>query len=97
MASIAQVETLLNLLELVDSLPDVVVREEIALMAFEAVAKTKASLAAAGRGSGAEALAGAREALLLAFTASHDDSVVSQLYLSWEFKYAVPGPWGAWR
>eukprot|EP00435_Cladocopium_sp_Y103_P002817 s4139_g1.t1 len=82
-------ETLRSLVELVDSLPDVVVREEIAAMAFQAVAKTRTSIDAASQGEVATALAESREALVLALTAIHDDSVVSQLYFSWEFKYAV--------
>lgn len=82
-------ETLRSLVELVDSLPDVVVREEIAAMAFQAVAKTRASIDAASQGDVTSALAESREALVLALTAIHDDSVVSQLYFSWEFKYAV--------
>ncbi|CAJ1429664.1 unnamed protein product [Effrenium voratum] len=82
-------ETLRSLVELVDSLPDVVVREEIGAMAFKAAAKAQASTDAAAAGDVQLALAEAREALILALTAIHDDSVVSQLYFSWEFKYAV--------
>ena len=83
------VETLRSLVELVDSLPDVEVREEIAAMAFKATQKAKASIEAAEKGDLLPSLVESRQALLLALTAIHDDSVVSQLYFSWEFKYAV--------
>ena len=83
------VETLRSLVELVDSLPDVEVREEIASMAFKATQKTKASIEAAEKGDLLSSLVESRQALVLALTAIHDDSVVSQLYFSWEFKYAV--------
>ncbi|CAK9056901.1 unnamed protein product [Durusdinium trenchii] len=82
-------ETLQSLVELVESLPDVVVRQEIGAMAFQAVNKAWSSNHAAERGDLRNALAESREALILALTAIHDDSVVSQLYFSWEFKYAV--------
>ena len=83
------VETLRSLVELVDSLPDVEVRQEIASMAFKATQKTKASIEAAEKGDLLPALLESRQALVLALTVIHDDSVVSQLYFSWEFKYAV--------
>mmetsp|Transcript_56151 Transcript_56151/g.174062 ORF Transcript_56151/g.174062 Transcript_56151/m.174062 type:complete len:585 (-) Transcript_56151:13-1767(-) len=82
-------ETLQNLLALVDSLPDVVVREEIGEMAFEAAAAARHAASAAEEGDLAGALAAGRRGLALALTASHDDTVVAQMYFSWEFKYAV--------
>eukprot|EP00931_Biecheleriopsis_adriatica_P049569 TRINITY_DN28683_c0_g1_i1.p1 TRINITY_DN28683_c0_g1~~TRINITY_DN28683_c0_g1_i1.p1 ORF type:complete len:550 (+),score=133.12 TRINITY_DN28683_c0_g1_i1:25-1650(+) len=87
-------ETLQNLVELVDSLPDVVVREEIAAMTFKATSKARSATSAANAGDLRLALAESRQALQLALTAMHDDSVVSQLYFSWEFKYAVYLPIG---
>jgi len=82
-------ETLQSLLELVDSLPDVVVREDIGVTAYKAANKARTSIDAAARRDFILALAEARQALVLSLTAIHDDSVVSQLYFSWEFKYAV--------
>lgn len=87
-------ETLENLLDLVDSLPDVVVRAEIGEMAFEAAAAARRACAAAADGDLEGALAAARRGLALALTASHDDTVVAQMYFSWEFKYAVYLPLG---
>lgn len=87
-------ETLENLLALVDSLPDVVVRAEIGEMAFEAAAAARRACSAAEEGDLAGALTAARRGLTLALTASHDDTVVAQMYFSWEFKYAVYLPLG---
>lgn len=87
-------DTLENLLALVDSLPDVVVRAEIGEMAFEAAAAARRACTAAEEGNLEGALAAARRSLALALTASHDDTVVAQMYFSWEFKYAVYLPLG---
>lgn len=86
--------TLEQLFTLVESLPDVVVRPEIGEMAFEAAAAARhgASLAESGNLTGA--LATSRRSLALALAVSHDDSVVAQMYFSWEFKYAVYLPLG---
>jgi len=82
-------ETLVNLLDLIDSLPDVVVRAEIGKMAFDAVAAARAAAFAAQAGDLSAALSHARKGLHLALTATHDDTVVAERYFSWEFKYAV--------
>merc|ERR1712187_310623 len=87
-------ETLENFLDLVDSLPDVAVRAEIAGIAAEAVASALAASSAARIGSLAAALVAARRGLTLALTAAFDDTVVAHLYFSLEFKYAVYLPIG---
>lgn len=81
-------ETLERMLELIDSLPDVIVREEVGKLAFEAVAAARRALLVAAE-EPAAALRDARHALALALTTSHDDTVVAQTYFSWEFKAAV--------
>ncbi|CAE7616275.1 TMEM65 [Symbiodinium natans] len=58
-------------------------------MAFKAASKLRTSINAAEQGDMFLSLVESRKALVLALTAIHDDSVVSQLYFSWEFKYAV--------
>mmetsp|Transcript_24926 Transcript_24926/g.83127 ORF Transcript_24926/g.83127 Transcript_24926/m.83127 type:complete len:571 (+) Transcript_24926:63-1775(+) len=88
------VETLENFAELVDSLPDVRVRAEIGAMVHEAAELAKRSAALASQGALPEALAAARRALQLALSASHDDTVVAEMYFSWEFRYAVYLPIG---
>eukprot|EP00811_Abedinium_folium_P026038 NODE_3775_length_1988_cov_5.161204.p1 GENE.NODE_3775_length_1988_cov_5.161204~~NODE_3775_length_1988_cov_5.161204.p1 ORF type:complete len:541 (+),score=188.98 NODE_3775_length_1988_cov_5.161204:92-1714(+) len=82
-------ETLTSVVALVDSLPQVAVRAELAMAASEAVAGARraASLAAAGDLRGA--LRDARGALKQALAASVDEKVVAQLYFSWEFTYVV--------
>jgi len=82
-------ETLENVLALVESLPDVVVREEIGDMVFQATAAARRANSAGDAGKLSEALSAARHALRLALTTSHDDTVVAQMYFSWEFKSAV--------
>merc|ERR1712113_1355009 len=86
--------TLEQLFTLVDSLPDVVVRPEIGEMAFEAAAAARHAASIAGNGNLTGALSASRRALELALTVSHDDTVVAQMYFSWEFKYAVYLPLG---
>eukprot|EP00929_Paragymnodinium_shiwhaense_P090708 TRINITY_DN50852_c0_g4_i1.p1 TRINITY_DN50852_c0_g4~~TRINITY_DN50852_c0_g4_i1.p1 ORF type:complete len:552 (-),score=162.10 TRINITY_DN50852_c0_g4_i1:51-1706(-) len=87
-------ETLRNLLDLVDSLPDVVVRAELGQMVAEAAAATREAHASATEGDLTAALAGARRAAALALSALHDDTVVAHLFFSMEFKYAVYLPIG---
>merc|ERR1712066_46364 len=86
--------TLEQIFTLVDSLPDVVVRPEIGEMAFEAAAAARHAASIAGNGNLTGALSASRRALELALTVSHDDTVVAQMYFSWEFKYAVYLPLG---
>lgn len=86
--------TLENLVALIDSLPDVVVRPEIGQMMFKAVDIAHKAAAFAAADDLVQALASARSALELALTASHDDTIVAQMYFSWDFKYAVYLPIG---
>eukprot|EP00928_Gymnodinium_smaydae_P020529 TRINITY_DN17932_c0_g1_i1.p1 TRINITY_DN17932_c0_g1~~TRINITY_DN17932_c0_g1_i1.p1 ORF type:complete len:576 (-),score=166.85 TRINITY_DN17932_c0_g1_i1:91-1818(-) len=82
-------ETLEDFVSLIDSLPDVAVREEVAEMASAAVSSARAAAAAAEGGDAAVALKAAREGLTKALEALHDDTVVANLFFSMEFKYAV--------
>merc|ERR1712039_439172 len=63
-------------------------------MAFEAAAASRRAASLAGSGNLTGALAASRRALALALTVSHDDTIVAQMYFSWEFKYAVYLPLG---
>lgn len=82
-------ETLEDALALVDSLPDVVVRAEIGEMIANAVAAARNAAGEAAAGKLQSALSSSRQALILALSASHDDTVVANLHFSLEFKYAV--------
>mmetsp|Transcript_20404 Transcript_20404/g.44472 ORF Transcript_20404/g.44472 Transcript_20404/m.44472 type:complete len:570 (-) Transcript_20404:45-1754(-) len=83
------IETLVSFVELVDSLPDVAVTAEVSQMAFEAASAARRAVEASEAHNLEEALSSSRQGLALALTASHDDTVVAQMYFSWEFKYAV--------
>merc|ERR1719221_56616 len=86
--------TLEQLFTLVDSLPDVVVRPEIGEMAFEAARAARHAASVAESGNLTGALAESRRSLVNALAVTYDDSVVAQMYFSWEFKYAVYLPLG---
>lgn len=74
---------------LVDSLPDLVVREEVGQLVAESTRLARHAAEAAATGDAAEALRASRRALALALETSLDDTVVAQMFFSWEFKYAV--------
>jgi phosphatidylinositol glycan class S len=76
-------------LELIDSLPTVAVRAELGKVIYQAAEAAKAATAAASVGDVPATLEAAREALRLALTASHDDTVVAHLHFSLEFRAAV--------
>mmetsp|Transcript_125761 Transcript_125761/g.245187 ORF Transcript_125761/g.245187 Transcript_125761/m.245187 type:complete len:591 (-) Transcript_125761:233-2005(-) len=82
-------EVLEKLVALIDSLPDVVVREEIGGFAMEAASAIRRSVVAASQGDIVGAMRDARRGLKLALTVQQDDTVVAATYFSWEFKYAV--------
>jgi len=82
-------EVLEKLVALIDSLPDVVVREEIGEFAMEAASAIRRSVVAASQGDVVGAMRDSRRGLKLALTVQHDDTVVAATYFSWEFKYAV--------
>lgn len=82
-------ETLQNFMALVDSLPDLEISAEIGAVVSEAVTAAQQAISEAKVGNLNEALSAARLALRLSLTASHDDTVVAQMYFSWQFKWAV--------
>merc|ERR1712232_950603 len=87
-------DTLEDLLVLVDSLPTVAVRAELGKVVFRAAEAAKAATAAASAGDVLTTLEQARDALTLALTASHDETVVAHLHFSLEFRAAVYLPMG---
>jgi len=82
-------ETLHNFIALVDSLPDLEIRAEIGEIVAKAAASAQEAVSQSAMGNLKEALEAARLALRLSLTASHDDTVVAQMYFSWQFKGAV--------
>lgn len=82
-------ETLENFMALVDSLPDLEISAEIGEVVSKAAAAAQKAISEAGSGNLNEAMREARLALRLSLTASHDDTVVAQMYFSWQFKWAV--------
>lgn len=85
-------ETLQNVQAMVDSLTELVVKEEIGEAAVEAAAAIRRAASAATLGNLTDALKAARSALKLALTVSHDETLAADLYFSWEFRWAVHLP-----
>jgi len=85
-------ETLQNTFNVMDSLPDLVIRAEIGEMASRAAAAAHKSISAAQSGNVNEALQASRLALRLALEMSQDDTVIAQTFFVMQYKLAVHLP-----